>query len=91
MVMKIFADPGQVRHGPNAKAAQMIGVADTRDHEQPGRFNRARGQDHIMIRADFPRLAVDQASDTDASGAFEYQRFNNSMRQDCKIAAAKHW
>ena len=47
MVLQVLPHPGQVMDHRNVELAQMIGRADSREHQDLGRVDRPAGDDHL--------------------------------------------
>ena len=79
MILKIFADPGQVMHGLDADGLQMIRRPHAGQQEKTWRTDRARGHDDFPLGADdLKRAAI--PSDLDGHGA---SFFHNDARDAC--------
>ena len=67
MVLEVAADAGQVADHGDGMLAQVIGIAEARDHEQLGRVDRPAAQDHPALGEGLANLAF--AGIFDADGA----------------------
>ena len=58
MVLKVPANAGKVLADGNVVSAQFLFIADAGQHQNLGRLNGSRRQDHFMARLELPRPAV---------------------------------
>ena len=57
MILQIAADPRQIQHHRHADRPQMLRRPDARQHQQPGRVDRARRQHHLALGPQHRRSA----------------------------------
>jgi hypothetical protein len=67
MVVQVLSNSRQVMNRSDADLFEMIGGADTRQHQELGRVESARGKDYLAIGAH--RLDSSAALIFDANGA----------------------
>jgi hypothetical protein len=78
--MKVLADARQIGDHLDSKLPQVIGIADTRVHEQAGRVDSARTQHYVVLRAELTALPSDLAANTNAASALECQGLYERVR-----------
>ena len=86
MVPEVPAHARQVMNGGYPHAAQVVGVPDTREHEEVGRANGAPAEDYL-VPVDGERLVPALDHDADGPVAVEDEPVDEAVRPDGQVEA----
>ena len=84
VILQTVAD-GQIGHRRDAERAQMLGRADTREHQQMRRIERTAAHEHFTRRFFGNRHAVTRVLDAVGFGAVEQHAVREGIREHGEI------
>ena len=73
VILQVLADAGQGMHAPRCRAAQLVGGADARQHQQLRRIDGAGGEHDFALARATSMLAEPQVVHANGALALEDQ------------------
>jgi hypothetical protein len=89
MILQILADTRNVADNSDAEAAQILGIADTRQHQQTRRLDHSGAQNRLTFGHDRMMRATMPKPDSGAAISLEHEGFDGGSGQQRQVLRFK--